>query len=97
MQRRSATPGLMVDAALKVQVTVKVLSLPKDGASQAGSVQIRGDVASCMIMAASSRSEFVIDPFGLSQLTRSTTTSGGHSTRQTECSLLELGPSHTHT
>ena len=96
MQKRFATTGLMVDASLKVQETVGVLLLPEDGASQAGSVQITGDVASYMTMATSSRLEFVIRPLGLSQLTRSATTSGGHSTRQTECSLLELGSSHTH-
>ena len=76
------TTELMVDASLKVQVTVGVLSLPSDSTHQVGLVQIRGDVASWMIMAASSRSEFVVHPFGLSQLIRSDTMSGGYSARQ---------------
>ena len=95
IRRRSATTGLMVDASLKVHATVGVLSLYEDGTRQDGSVQIRGDVASCMTRAVSSRSEFVIHPFELSRLTRSATTSREHSTRQTKCSLLELGSSHT--
>ena len=68
-----------MDASLKVQATVGILSLPDDCDRQVRLVQIRGSVASWMTKAVSSRSEFVVHPFGLSQLTRSATTSVGHS------------------
>ena len=74
---RLTTTSLMVDASLKVHATVGMLSLPDDCDRQVGLVQIRGNVASWMTRAVSSRSEFVVHPFGLSQLTRSSTTSGG--------------------
>ena len=45
---RLTTTSLMVDASLKVHATVGVLSLPEDGTHQAGSAQIRGNVASGM-------------------------------------------------
>ena len=48
MRRGSATTRLMVAASLKVHATVGVLSLPEDGTHQAGSAQIRGNVASGM-------------------------------------------------
>jgi len=83
MRRRSATTGLIVAASLKVQETVGVLSLPVVGARQAGLLDRLGKRASWRTRAASSRSEFVILPWGLSKLTRSSTMSCGHWRRQT--------------
>ena len=46
IQRRLATTGLTVEASLKVQATVGVLSLPVRGAHQAAVLHTLGKVAS---------------------------------------------------
>ena len=84
-RRRSAITRLMVDASLKIQVIVGVLSRM---------VSANLNLTSWVTRAASSRSEFMIRPFWLSYLTRSTTTSEGYSTYHTKCSPSELVSSH---
>ena len=69
MISRSVMTGFMVMAYLKVQPMVGVLSLPKVEVHQAGSLLIWGETDYCRTRAASSRSEFVIAPFGLSKMT----------------------------
>ena len=83
IRSRLATTGFMVEASLKVQLIVGVLSLPERGARQWEDLQTVGKVASWRTRAASSRSEFVIHPFGLVILTRSDLISSGHWRRQT--------------
>ena len=83
IRSRLATTGFMVEASLKVQLTVGVLSLPERGARHSEDSQTAGKVASWRTRAASSRSEFVIRPFGLATLTRSDLISSGHWRRQT--------------
>ena len=83
MRRRLATTGLIVEASLKVQATVGVLSLPEAGARHAGLAQMSAKTTSCRTRAASSRSELVMRPCGLSKLTRSAMMSAGQWRRQT--------------
>ena len=78
MQRISTTTGLMVEASLKDQETMGVLSLPVIGAYHAESWQTRGKIDSCKTKAASSISELVIQPFRLSQITKTFWISSGH-------------------
>ena len=69
MRNRSDTTGLMVEDSLKdyaIIGTVGMLSLPVEGARQAGLAHTKGNVASCRTRAASSKSEFVMRPPGLS-------------------------------
>ena len=84
MQRRSAKTGLIVEASLKHQLTVQVLSLPVEGACQACREQARGKQDSYNNSAASSKSELLIPPVGFYQVTRSATMSSGHCNRQTK-------------
>ena len=77
MRSRSATTGFMVDASLNVQETVGVLSLPVVDARHTEFEETREKMASCKTRAASSRSEFVMQPCGLLRLTRSRDISSG--------------------
>ena len=55
-RRRSALTGLTVEAHLKHQLTLGVLSLPVEGACQAWREQASGKQDSCNTSAASSKS-----------------------------------------
>ena len=83
IRRRVVTTELMVDASLNNQETVGVLLLPVAGALQRDRLHMRGNVASWSTSAASSKSEFVIDPFGFAKLTRAAMISAGHFRRHT--------------
>ena len=95
MQKRSATTGLTVEAYLKHQLSVGVLSLPVEGACQAWREQARGKQDSCNNSAASLKSELVLPPVGFSQVTRSGTLSSGHCNRQTKFFPVPSGSVHT--
>ena len=71
----------MVEASLKHQLKVGMLSLPFKGVCQAWRKEARGKQDSCNISTASSKSEFLIPPVGFSQITRSATISAGHCNR----------------
>ena len=95
MRRRSTTIGLTVEASWKNQPTVGVLSLPVKGTCQLGRDQTIGKQYSFRNSAASSKSEFVIPPAGLSQVTRSETISAVHCTRQTKFAPFPSGSIQT--
>ena len=83
IRSRFATTGFMVEAFLKVQLTVGVLSLPERGDRHSEDLQTSGKVSLWRNRDASSRSEFVIRPFGLVILTRYDLILSGHWRRQT--------------
>ena len=94
-RRRSATNGLTVEASLKYQLTVRVLSLPVEGACQAWCKQARGKQDSCNNSATSSKSEFVIPPVDFYQVIRSAKMSASHCNRQKKFFPEPLGSIHT--
>ena len=67
----------MVADSLNAQAIVGVLFLPEVGVCQAGYLLIWGEINYCRTRAASSRYEFVIDPFIFSNLTSLATMSTG--------------------
>ena len=81
MQRRLATIGLTEESSQKQQLTVGVLSLPVKGARQSGSEQITGKQDSYKTRDTSSKSELVMPPAELYQVTRFETMSDGHYNR----------------
>ena len=95
IKKRYVTTGLMVEASLKDQETVGVLSLPVIGECHAGTWYTRGEIYFCKTRAASSRSDLVIQPFGLSQVTKSFWISTGHWTLHTKFLSSLLGSIHT--
>ena len=83
IRRRAATTALMVDTSLNDQEPVGVLSLPVAGTLHRDWPHLRRNVASWNTRAASSRSEFVMEPFGFVKLTRAAMISAGHFRRHT--------------
>ena len=81
---RLATTGLMVEASQNAQKTVWVLLLPEVGVRHAGEVLMDLKTATWRTSAANSRSELVMVPPGLVNLTSYRTISAGPFTRQTK-------------
>ena len=95
IRRISVTIRLTVETSRKHQTTVGMLSLPLNCACQAGSKQTNMKQDSCRTSAASSKSELMMPPVGLVQLTRSGTISAGHCINQTKISSVPLEYIHT--
>ena len=94
-QNKSSTAGYTVEASRKSELTFGVLSDQVAGACHMGAKHTDGKQDSCKTSAASSRSLFVMRPWGLSQITRSSKISAGHSKRQTKVRPSLFGSIHT--
>ena len=82
MLRSSAMTELMLEASWKVHATVGVLLIPDGGVSQAGEALMDLKTASWRTSATNSRSELVMVPPVLVNLTSCLTILAGHFTRQ---------------
>ena len=83
MWRRYATTRLIMETSCMLQETVRVLSEPDCGTAMLALGTASRRVASCKMRAASSRSEFVIVPWGLVEDTKLATMYGGQGSHQT--------------
>ena len=84
MLRRSATKGLMVEASQKIHATVEVLFLRDVGVHHADEALMKLKTAPWRTRASNSRSELMMVPPRLVNLTSCQTMSSGHFIRQSK-------------